>query len=134
MRIVARFGSLLILAIFQTGCGSNPNNAPYVGDSEAPRAGLPKSASRDKGKETADKSPSYEMPKMEAKSPKPIVDEAHTGTAKRKKPAADLPSGILTAGSFDDNVNPRFFRSFVGKAGQNSYLNGVTSRLHGRRV
>ncbi len=136
MRNVTRFGSLLVLAILQTGCGSN-QQAPSPDIAPRSPKQAAKSNEREHSKEAAHKEASAKSPKMEAPTvdaPKPFIDEAHTGTAKRKKPDADLPSGILTAGSFDDNINPRFFRSFVGKAGQNSYLNGVTTRLHGRRL
>jgi hypothetical protein len=42
--------------------------------------------------------------------------------------------GVLTAGSFDDNLNPSFFQSFLGKLAQDPKLGDLPSRLRGRRL
>jgi hypothetical protein len=62
------------------------------------------------------------------------MEDAHTGTAKRPPREQELPAGVLTAGSFDDNIYPAYFRTFAGKAGQNQHLGGITNKLLGRRV
>jgi hypothetical protein len=43
-------------------------------------------------------------------------------------------SGLLTAGSFDDNLNPPFFRSFLGKLSQRRELGDLPGRLTGQRL
>src|SRR5207302_549894 len=40
----------------------------------------------------------------------PLVGKAPAARPQRR------PAGVLTAGSFDDNLNPRFFRTLAGKA------------------
>jgi Mg-chelatase subunit ChlD len=69
--------------------------------------------------------------------PPPAVAEAVVG---RGQPAAKpakkdkLQSGILTAGSFDDNVDPLVFGSFVRKMSQNQGMADLPSKLQGRRL
>jgi len=48
------------------------------------------------------------------------MDEARAGTDKAvtEKPQEEVPPGVLTAGSFDDNLFPSYFRTFAGKVGQ----------------
>jgi von Willebrand factor type A domain len=62
------------------------------------------------------------------------MDDAHTGVARRKRPEQELPSGVLTAGSFDDNIYPPYFRSFLNKAGQNPHVGNIVDKLLSRRV
>lgn len=105
----------------------------------APHADAPKDAPRppEAKAETTDPTKSSESitgAKTDPVAPKPMMDEAHTGTAKRKRPEQELASGILTAGSFDDNLYPQFFRSFINKAGQNPHVGAIAERLIGQRV
>jgi Mg-chelatase subunit ChlD len=44
------------------------------------------------------------------------------------------PAGILTAGSFDDNIDPEVFSKFVRKMGQRPVLGELPSKLQGQRV
>src|SRR4051794_4616248 len=47
---------------------------------------------------------------------KPATAEAMVGSEKMPGRSRNEPqSGLLTAGSFDDNLDPRFFRSFLTK-------------------
>jgi hypothetical protein len=43
-------------------------------------------------------------------------------------------SGLLTAGSFDDNLDPRFFRAFVDRVAQHIGLAELPDRLRGQRL
>jgi hypothetical protein len=43
-------------------------------------------------------------------------------------------AGVLTAGSFDDNINPHVFNSFVKKMSQNQGLGDLTTKLKGQRL
>jgi len=45
-----------------------------------------------------------------------------------------VPAGVLTAGSFDDNLYPHYFRSFAGKVGQNYYLGKLAGKMLGQRL
>jgi hypothetical protein len=67
--------------------------------------------------------------------PPPAVAEAVVGREPAKKtPQPKLQSGILTAGSFDDNVNPQVFASFVKKMSQNRGLGDFLTKMQGERV
>jgi hypothetical protein len=50
------------------------------------------------------------------------------------KAAPEPQSGLLTAGSFDDNLFPDAFRRFATKMGQDSAISGLTGKLFGRRL
>jgi hypothetical protein len=50
------------------------------------------------------------------------------------KPAAKQQSGVLTAGSFDDNVDPQLFSSLVKKLSQQSGLGDLPGKLQGHRL
>ena len=67
-----------------------------------------------------------------------IAETRHGRRSYRRRQAqaagAELPSGILTAGSFDDNIYPPYFRSFLNKAGQNPFVGNLADKLLGRRV
>jgi hypothetical protein len=66
---------------------------------------------------------------------KPAMDDPHTGTDRPNRDRSrDLPAGVLTAGSFDDNLYPQYFRSFLNKAGQNQYAGSLAGKLLGQRV
>ncbi len=69
-------------------------------------------------------------------TPPPSVADAITGTERRvKKPLEQpLPSGVLTAGSFDDNLDPRHFLSFLKKMSQKQGLQDTPSRMLGQRL
>ena len=75
---------------------------------------------------------------IESKAPPVVaVAEAVTGverTAKKAMPEQTLPSGILTAGSFDDNLEPAVFRSFVTGRGQRQDLGDLPGKLNGQRL
>src|SRR5262249_4991133 len=63
--------------------------------------------------------------------------EAVTGSEKSSRWSRQEkgpPSGLLTAGSFDDNLEPRFFRSFLDRVAQNPGLAELPDRLRGHRL
>lgn len=64
------------------------------------------------------------------------VADAVVGVAQgSRKPERDTPQpGILTAGSFDDNLDVNPFLKLVGKWGQNQSLGKFTSKLQGQRL
>src|SRR5262249_36213439 len=76
--------------------------------------------------------------KDEAKpAPRPAATvEAMAGRASRPpgSGARDSQSGLLTAGSFDDNLEPQYFRRFAGQLGQHPNLGGLPARLIGHRL
>src|SRR5262249_29566872 len=61
------------------------------------------------------------VPAVTAEAPaadsKPMTAEAVAGVERSPRPKQDKApqSGLLTAGSFDDNLNPNLFRSFVSQ-------------------
>jgi len=60
--------------------------------------------------------------------------EALSGVGKPRPRQDKLPAGVLTAGSFDDNLAPEFFRTFAGKLGQHPAAGDLPGRFLGRRV
>lgn len=80
----------------------------------------------DDGKKLADKD--------RADSREPKMEDAHIGGvtpgAGKKGPRA----GTLTAGSFDDNLDPNPYRSFFRKIGQDGVLRDHPSRFLGHRL
>jgi hypothetical protein len=60
--------------------------------------------------------------------------EAVVAMAKHPRPRQEKgpQSGILTAGSFDDNLDPRFFHTFLSKFGQSQW--DLAAKLRGRRL
>ncbi|MBI3408551.1 MAG: VWA domain-containing protein [Planctomycetes bacterium] len=74
---------------------------------------------------------------VEGKLPTPsaAVADAVVGVEKPKMPKQNaLPSGILTAGSFDDNVDPIVFASYVRRMSQDRGLGGLPTKLSGHRL
>ncbi len=61
----------------------------------------------------------------------PVVGMAKP-KAKQKQP--EPPSGVLTAGSFDDNLDPLVFKSFLAKMNRNQTFGKLPSLLDGQRV
>jgi hypothetical protein len=62
----------------------------------------------------------------------PVVGREPTASKAPKK--NELPSGILTAGSFDDNVDPLVFSRYVKKMSQHRGLGDLTAKLQGHRL
>lgn len=83
-----------------------------------------------------DKTPAVETPPLAAKKDSPpAVAEAVVGREmSAKKPREpQLQSGILTAGSFDDNINPLVFNSFLKRFNQLP-VGDFVSKMQGQRV
>jgi Mg-chelatase subunit ChlD len=73
----------------------------------------------------------------DASTPPPALAEAVVGIEKlaRKDPKQNgPPSGILTAGSFDDNVAPLFFSSYARKMSQKRELGDLPGKFQGHRL
>jgi hypothetical protein len=71
-----------------------------------------------------------------APTPPAAVADAITGTEKRgkKTPEPALPAGVLTAGSFDDNIDPRAFLAFLKRMSQLRGLQDIPPRMSGQRL
>jgi hypothetical protein len=66
---------------------------------------------------------------------KPATVEAMVGTDKPRTLSQRGPqAGILTAGSFDDNLNPDFFRRFTHVVQQNPQVPGLADRVRGQSL
>ena len=68
--------------------------------------------------------------------PAAAIADPVTGAERRVKKAQEpaLPAGVLTAGSFDDNIDPRAFLSFLKKVNQLQGMQDVPAKLQGQRV
>lgn len=68
----------------------------------------------------------------------PAVADAVIGTANKTTSPSKLEpapqSGLLTAGSFDDNLDPAVFRDFVAKRGQSQGLGDLPRKMNGQRL
>jgi hypothetical protein len=51
-----------------------------------------------------------------------------------EKPKPEPQSGLLTAGSFDDNLTPQFYQKFVRSMAQNRHLASLPQRFSGKRL
>src|SRR5262249_14931039 len=107
---------------------------PAPGDGSAAFGRPPKEgASRDAGPPAAEKPGPSSAPS--APAPKADSADAMAGTDRSaRKDRVQLPPGILTAGSFDDNLAPQFFQKFVGRFGQTPGFGDLPSRLLGQRL
>lgn len=63
-----------------------------------------------------------------------VAGREKAGGWSRKAEDKGPQSGLLTAGSFDDNLNPQYFRTFVKTFAQNSAAGDFPAQLLGRRV
>jgi hypothetical protein len=96
-------------------------------------------AGRDRGESSRkghfdDKSADAKGPAMKSRE----GDEARAVMGSRPKkgdPEKDSQAGLITAGSFDDNLYPDFFHSFAGKlGGSNQYLGDIPRKFLGHRL
>lgn len=147
MRATFLYCALGLLAGVLTGCGGVPDNArakKMSGEDAATAKGGALESAKDRAPEritpggfdnrAADGDREGVTGGMPA-AKKPAMDDPHTGTDRPKRDRSqDLPPGVLTAGSFDDNLYPPYFRTFLNKAGQNQYAGSLAGKLLGRRV
>ncbi|MBI2807759.1 MAG: VWA domain-containing protein [Planctomycetes bacterium] len=80
-------------------------------------------------KKSADKAPA-----KEGKPDPGVADPVVGRVPPKKKVEKGPPAGILTAGSFDDNVNPAVFNSFLRKMSQKNGLGDFPTKLQGQRL
>src|SRR5262245_49576964 len=91
----------------------------------------PKASAPTKGLTPAD-----ESAKSTPAAPAAAVADAITGSERRSKKTQEpaLPAGVLTAGSFDDNIDPRVFLSFLKRMSQLRGLQDIPARMSGQRL
>jgi len=77
-----------------------------------------------------------ESAKSTPAAPAAAVADAITGSERRVKKTQEpsLPAGVLTAGSFDDNIDPRVFLTFLKRMGQLRGLQDIPARMSGQRL
>jgi hypothetical protein len=63
-----------------------------------------------------------------------VASAAPKAKMARPRPEPEPQSGLLTAGSFDDNFTPEPFRRFASKIGQEKGTSELAGRLFGRRL
>ena len=103
----------------------------------APKVSPRPSMKRSPGKSSSSPIAMPEAPIAMAEVPPIAVAEAVVG---REKPATssspkdNLQSGLLTAGSFDDNVDPLVFASYARRMNQNQSLGDLPGKLQGHRL
>jgi Mg-chelatase subunit ChlD len=73
-------------------------------------------------------------PRPAADSREAKAEEAHVGGVAPGQGGKGPRAGTLTAGSFDDNLDPEPFRSFLRQMGQDSVLRDLPGRLAGHRL
>src|SRR5262249_40573183 len=97
--------------------GSEPGG---WGSTPPPKFSPPKDALKDKDAGES----------REAKREEPRVGGVDSVPGGRKGPK----SGTLTAGSFDDNVDPRPYRNFLDLVAQDPAVNGLPAQFLGERL
>ena len=108
-----------------------------------PRAMLNKM--KEMGKAPSDAGGGVPESPVEASSPAPrpreaMAEEAMAGGKHEtpiqppEKPQILPQSGLLTAGSFDDNLTPQFYQRFVRNMTQNRHLGNLPPRFAGQRL
>jgi hypothetical protein len=133
MRTVATCLAFALLSALSFGCGPD---GPTTG-------GAAKGGTRFRADVAEESGPSARAPVEKATAAGPpaaksaALAEAVTGTDKSSRwsrTEKGPQSGLLTAGSFDDNIDPRFFRSFLDRVAQNPGLAELPDRLRGHRL
>jgi hypothetical protein len=74
---------------------------------------------------------------MESPPPTPATTDALAGMDRPTRfPGGErLPqSGVLTSGSFDDNLEPEYYRQFARRMGQRSEVGGLPAKFQARRL
>ncbi|MFO7563489.1 MAG: vWA domain-containing protein [Enhygromyxa sp.] len=102
------------------GGAASGDRAPSASPSKAKRSGSSSSPARDKG---GAKIAREETVREDSKSAKIA-----------KRPDANIQSGTLTAGSFDDNLNPWVFDKFVNQVRTHPELSQLASAFAGPRT
>jgi hypothetical protein len=147
MRILGLVGFVFLLALSPAACSKKKDavreaaaRRKVTSDDKSPPAdwggGLTKSRGDDK-KADDKKGDSGEPISKTTPDPKsaPAMAEAMVATAKKSRLPKDSPqSGILTAGSFDDNLEPRFFHAFLNRLQQNQNMGDFLRKLQGQRL
>lgn len=122
---------LMCLGGMDAGCAKK--------EGEAPKSGPPGDVSHagDKAPRVDEGAKTTKDPVVVADAPKGDVALADptVGMAKpTRKPPQAPPPGILTAGSFDDNIDPLTFASFARRVSQDPALGDLPARLQGQRL
>jgi hypothetical protein len=143
MRLLGLLLIVGLLGLSAVGCSRKsgvpgealPGEAPRSGDKPSKRS----EAEAKKGdwkKEEAKKGDLEKDIGPRAVDPPAPMAEAVAGTAKSAKALwkSSPQSGILTAGSFDDNLDPAPFHSFLSRFSQDRALGDIAGRLRSRRL
>ncbi|HMF17745.1 MAG TPA: VWA domain-containing protein [Gemmataceae bacterium] len=148
MRILGLVGIVFLLAISPVACSKKKDGKSSERGKDRPAVesargtdksfGAMEKFKGDDKKATeariTDREPFKEKASADPKSA-PAVAEAMVATARKARLPKDSPqSGILTAGSFDDNLEPRFFHAFLNRFQQNQNMGDSLTKLQGRRL
>jgi hypothetical protein len=132
-------GLAMLMILGSSGCGKKGEKKDGGPDFEPGRSAYKgKESGESTDKRPKDMAKPVDDPKAEPTSRE--GDEPEAVTAKRPKtaeprPEQGPPSGILTAGSFDDNLFPEPYRLFVKRMGQtNQYVGDLPGRFLGQRL
>ncbi|MGE3807724.1 MAG: VWA domain-containing protein [Gemmataceae bacterium] len=125
---------MLICVLGLTGCSKSESTFNTVGQSLKTVGGSPSVPQRDGGRDVVARVEPDAREKAVLPPPEAAMARAEVGHERMAPtPVTNLPqSGILTAGSFDDNLDPRFYQSFIRRnLGWNS---PAASRFTGQRL
>jgi hypothetical protein len=147
MRILGLVGFTILLAISPVACSSKKGewksaSAKSKDGGELKSAPVPTDRFKGeakKGEAKKEEAKKGDSEKFTDKSPDlkgaPAMAEAMVATAKKSRLPKDSPqSGILTAGSFDDNLEPGFFHAFLNRLEQNQNMGDFLRKLQGQRL
>jgi hypothetical protein len=136
--VLTCFGVALLLAATGCGGGKDKDKDKKSEKKDGDRVG------HDRPRFEPPKDPGYKSEREKRSDDKaPAVtsregEEAKSVMGKRPKTAGrdrDADAGLLTAGSFDDNLYPDFFRAFARNLGdRNQYLGTLPSKFLGHRL
>lgn len=115
------------------GLAPTPTSAPSVaaegiGRGDAARAGAPESRSTAKRRSSSKKA---KAARIARDSPEADKSPAKIAAERRKR---QIQSGTLTAGSFDDNLNPWVFDKFIDQLRRHPDLSQLASSFAGQRT
>lgn len=143
MRRLVPLGGVVLLAVALSGCGATPvvrEAASRVPSTDKKSADVPaakdapKAGPIEPGPSPAPTTPPSKDAAKDGPPRKAMMDEARTGVDRPAAKPDATPAGLLTAGSFDDNLAPQYFRTFAGKVGQNPHLSSLPGSLLGQRL
>jgi hypothetical protein len=133
MRVIGLYCILGLAVALGSGCAGDKPEKWAKKESAAPRRAVKDGKAGDASisKDGSPKSRELaEAETMVAGAPSEPVGPRTGKRSRKEEPQA----GLLTAGSFDDNLNPALFRSFVERMRQNPAVRDLPSRFLGQRL